>query len=437
MQPDLGELFGRGRRPGPLDHPAADLDLARPAVRQGQEELVLGRGVDERLGQARQPRSHRLLAARPELLAELRGDEVEPRVELTGVEVVVDGAGGLAVGDEPLGGPHVPRPLEVGTGHPELAPQELREQVVVAEPLALVVERDDEEVLGLDPAEQRAGVVPTGDVGAQVGPQALEHRRRQEELAHVVGLAQQDLVEQEVGHVPVAAGEPLDEPFGVVAAPQRQSRELQARRPSLGPLGQALDLVRRQVDLGEPLEELLGLAPAEAQVALPQLDELARQPEPVEPQRRVGPAADDEAQVGVGHGADEPVQQVGRAAPVDHVQVVEHHRGDGSLGQVPHRPDDGPVRPAVAGVVVERRLEHPGHELLERDEHRVEEVLGVGVPRVEREPGDGVGSGHRPLPHRDRLAGPCGAGDDDDPGAGTSEGGHQAVTTDEVAGEVR
>jgi hypothetical protein len=49
--------------------------------------------------------------------------------------------------------------------------------------------------------------------------QALEHRRGEQELAHVFGLTEQDLVEQEVGHVAVAAGEPLDEPLGVVAAP--------------------------------------------------------------------------------------------------------------------------------------------------------------------------------------------------------------------------
>jgi hypothetical protein len=157
----------------------------------------------------------------------------------------------------------------------------------------------------------------------------------------------------------------------------------------------------------------------------------------VELQRRIGPAADHQPQVGVGHGADEPVQQVGGAAPVDHVQVVEHHRGCRGLGQVPHCPDDGPVRPAVTGVVIERRLEHPGHELLERDEHRVEEVLGVGVARVERQPGDRIGGGRRPLSHRDRLARSGRARDDDDAGAGSIEGGPQPVTTDEVAGEVR
>jgi hypothetical protein len=237
--------------------------------------------------------------------------------------------------------------------------------------------------------------------------------------------------------VPVAAGKPLDEPLGVGAAPQRQGRELQACRPPLGPLGQALHLVRCQVDLGKPLEELLGLAAPEAQVALAQLDELAGQPEPVERQRRVRAAADHEPQVGVDHGADEPVQQVGGAAPVDHVQVVEHDRGRRGLGEVSHRPDHRPVGPAVVGVVVERGLEHPGHQFLERDEHRVEEVLRVGVARVERQPGDGVGRGRRPLPHRDRLARAGGAGDDDDAGAGSIDGGRQPVTPDEMAGEVR
>ena len=189
VQTDLVEHL-RGRpRPGPLDHPLAPFDGPRPGVGEGQQQLVVGGGVDELVGQPVEPRPHRLLPARCELLAQLGRDQREGGVELAGVEVVVDGPARVPVGGEPLGRPLVALSLEVGPRRAGLAAQQLAEQVVVAEPLAFVVERHQEQVLGLDAPQQGPGVGATGHVDAQVGPQPLEHRRGEQELAHVVGLA--------------------------------------------------------------------------------------------------------------------------------------------------------------------------------------------------------------------------------------------------------
>src|SRR5690606_4488917 len=130
-------------------------------------------------------------------------------------------------------------------------------------------------------------------------------------VADLLRLPVEDLVEQEVGHVPVAAGEALDELVDVPAAGQRQRGEVQAGRPALGPLDQALDLPAVELHGREAGEEVDGLVDIEAQVGLPQLDDLADEADAVELDRRVRPRRQDEGEVGPGEEVDEPGQQAG------------------------------------------------------------------------------------------------------------------------------
>ena len=85
------------------------------------------------------------------------------------------------------------------------------------------------------------------------------------------------------------------------------------------------------------------------------------------------------------------------------------------------------LREGLAGL-----LEDAGHELLQRDEDRVEEVLGVGVARVERQPGHRVGGGGGPLAHGDGLARPRRTGDDDEARPRAPEGVEEALAADRV-----
>jgi EPS-associated MarR family transcriptional regulator len=110
---------------------------------------------------------------------------------------------------------------------------------------------------------------------AQLGAHPVEQPGGEQEAANVGGLPLQHLVEQEVGDVAVAAREPLDERVDVVAPDQRQCRELEARHPSLGALGEAGDLTGIDGDLREVREELRRLRIVETQVTLAQLDQLA------------------------------------------------------------------------------------------------------------------------------------------------------------------
>ncbi len=59
---------------------------------------------------------------------------------------VSDGVGHMAMPGEPCGGPPVQRRHLFGQRPAQLQPQQIREQVVVAKPPALAVERNDKRV---------------------------------------------------------------------------------------------------------------------------------------------------------------------------------------------------------------------------------------------------------------------------------------------------
>ena len=117
-------------------------------------------------------------------------------------------------------------------------PQQIGEQMVIPPPAADVVELDHEQAGPVRFFEQVLAVVAAGDGVAQGPAEALEHRRLEEEAAELGTLLFEDLLGQVVKDVPVAAGERGHEAGDVGLAAQRQGRQLQARRPALGPFGQ-------------------------------------------------------------------------------------------------------------------------------------------------------------------------------------------------------
>ena len=117
---------------------------------------------------------------------------------------------------------------------PRLAPLELRlehfpQQMVVAEPAALVVEGDDEQVLALQALEDLRGVSPLDDRVAERGAHRLENGGPSQELElrrlHPI----EGLGSEVVGDEAVGAAE---RPDGRAAAGQRECREVQTGRPA-------------------------------------------------------------------------------------------------------------------------------------------------------------------------------------------------------------
>ena len=198
---------------------------------------------------------------------------------------VPDGVDHLAMLGEPSGGPPVQRRHLFGPRPAQLQPQEIPEQVVVAKPRALGVERDHKRVrvleLQQDPLRARAA----GQQVGQLTVDAIEQGGAQEQLLDVVGLAVQHLGEQVLGDGAVAAGELGHEPLGVGVTGQRERRQPQARGPPLGPLVQ-----QRRPSLGQRdprgVQELAGFALGKAQVGCADLGQLAGQAELMQAQPR-------------------------------------------------------------------------------------------------------------------------------------------------------
>ena len=143
---------------------------------------------------------------------------------------------GRAVIAVPGGRPAVQRADARGLGERQLLPEQLREQVVVAVPDALAVERDEEEVGRLHLAQDPARVLAPGDRVAQGRAEAVEQRGSQEEGADLRGLAAEHLGAEVVHDVAVVARELADELLGVggSATPEGERGEVETGRPALG-----------------------------------------------------------------------------------------------------------------------------------------------------------------------------------------------------------
>ena len=210
---------------------------------------------------------------------------------------------------EPGAGPPVEGGRCIGTGLAgQAGAQGVGEQVVVAVPDPLVVQRHQEQVGPLQLLQDRlavagggrCGVRPVGVGGqqgvAQRGAQPVEHAGGEQEASGRGRLAVQDLGRQVVGDQPVPAGEGGHERRRVGPVAQGQPGQLQPGRPALGALDQ-----RRHLRLGQSqpharAQEGGRLLDAEAQVGGAHLGELVAGAEAGQRQGRVLAAGDHQMQ---------------------------------------------------------------------------------------------------------------------------------------------
>jgi hypothetical protein len=102
---------------------------------------------------------------------------------------VPDGPGHLALLEEPLSGPPVQHRYFRGQRPAQLKPQEIRQQVLVAEPPAPGVQRFDERVSVLEAQQDRFRARPIGQQVGQLAIDPVEHRGAQEQILDVRPLA--------------------------------------------------------------------------------------------------------------------------------------------------------------------------------------------------------------------------------------------------------
>ena len=97
--------------------------------------------------------------------------------------------------------------------------QNIGKEVVIAIPLALVIERNDEQVAALQGFQHPFAIFLPGDGIAQRTAQPVENGGLQQEAADTFGLALQNLFDQIVQDKTVAAGESLDKTGACLLAP--------------------------------------------------------------------------------------------------------------------------------------------------------------------------------------------------------------------------
>ena len=218
------------------------------------------------------------------------GDQGRRLGERSGRAGVADGLVEVAGLLMPGGGPLVQGRHQPRLGGGELQAEQLGEQVVVAIPVAAVVERHQEQVGAFQLLQQPRRAVPLQDGVAQGARQALQDRGAQQERPDGVRLAGQHLRPQVVGDVAVVALEGGDEGARVRPAAERQPGQVEPGRPALGPFGQALHVAGGQPQSHRPVQQGRGLLAGELQVGDPELGQLPTDPHPGQGQRRVGTA---------------------------------------------------------------------------------------------------------------------------------------------------
>ena len=161
-------------------------------------------------------------------------DEVGGVLVVAACDRVPHGIAQQPVLGEPSAGRGVQLADPVGMPGSQAGTQRVGEEVVVAVPPALVVERDDEQVLALEGLQHRLTVGATGQGVAQTAGQLVEHGGVEQERADLVRLPVQDLLDEVVEDEPMASGEGLDEP-GDVAGARRHGSGPTARRAAARP----------------------------------------------------------------------------------------------------------------------------------------------------------------------------------------------------------
>ena len=259
---------------------------------------------------------------------------VVPRLGSLGV---ADRLEHVAMGDVPLGGGEMKLGDVLGARAAELQPQEIGQQLVVAERRPRRVDRDDEHVVVLE--REKEALRPGGaDEMVRQGPRnVVEDRRPQEQLAHLGGLAGEHFLKQVVGYGPLTARELGDEASRIRMAGERERGQTQACGPALGAAMELRQTFVVETDMHR-LEHGARLGEVEPQIGLANLRELTGQAQSVEPELRVVARRQHDAEL-LGAARDQFRDVVARGSGAEFMEVVDHQQDrpiePGELGDQP------------------------------------------------------------------------------------------------------
>ena len=270
-----------------------------------------------------------------------------------------------------------------GVGAAQLEPQEVGEQMVVAKPGAVRVERGDERVCLLEVEQDPLRARAAGHRVGQAPRDPVEDRGPQQELPHLRRLALQHLRHQISRDASLAAGEVTHESLRVRMPVERDRCQPQAGDPALRPLVKQGHRLVCELDLARPQQPacLLG---GEAQVRCSYLGQLGREAQAVQVELGLGAARQHQAQVR-GAAGDEQLQPPQRLRRLKLVKIVDHqHERLCNRTKVFKQPLDHGLA-AKSGRRTDP-LDGTGCRPRERVDHRQPEVLRVSFALLDRSP---------------------------------------------------
>jgi len=184
----------------------------------------------------------------------------------TGGQRVADGHGPLAAALEPRAGPPVQVRHLVRLLVEQARVQHVGKQMVVAIPLAAVIQRDQEQVPPVQRLQHGLAAALPGDRIAQRTAQPAQDAGLQQEGLDTFGLTLQHLLAQVVHDVTIIACEAGNEAGHVVSPLHRQRRQLERGDPALGASLQRGHVPRRQLQAHHLVEVRRRLISGKAQL---------------------------------------------------------------------------------------------------------------------------------------------------------------------------
>src|SRR5215213_5787478 len=186
---------------------------------------------------------------------------------------------------------------QVGLAAPELVEQQLGEEMVVAVPLSLLVQRNHEQVGAGELAQESARTLPTRDRIAQRASHRPQYRGLEQKLPNLLGESSQNFLSQETDDVAVAAAKRLDEGTLVLLVLQGEGGEVDPRGPPFGTLEQHREVIGADAKPHLLVQQAIGFLLGEGELFGADLVHLSPRPPPPKRQRRVGATRDDEVEV--------------------------------------------------------------------------------------------------------------------------------------------
>jgi len=178
---------------------------------------------------------------------------------------VPDGVDNLAMFGEPGSGQPVQRRHFLGQRPAQLQPEQVPEEVVVAKPRSLGIERHDERVGVLELEQDAFRPRVAGQQVSELTVDAIEQTGAQQQLLDVGRLAVQHFCDQVLRDRAVASGKLRNKTLGVGVAGKGDRREPQPGCPPFGSLAQERCSGVGQRD-PRGVEQLAGFALGEAQI---------------------------------------------------------------------------------------------------------------------------------------------------------------------------